>query len=258
LITDTNVSLSRWPFRRLPGDEPADLVARLRQRDVTQAWAGSFDALLHEDIAGVNARLAADCQRHGSGFLLPFGTINLRLPDWKEDLRRCVEEHRMLGIRLHPNYQGYALTDFAFAELLGLAAARGVVVQCAVAMEDERTQNPLVRAPEISLAPLPALVSRTPKLRLQILNANHPAPDLMKALLAAGNVYFDFARTESVRGLSNLVTQAPDRVVFGSHTPFYYFESALLKIREAALDEKQRRAVFTANAARLLGRAVAQ
>ncbi len=37
MIVDTNVYLSRWPFRRLPGDEPADLVAKLRSRNVTQA-----------------------------------------------------------------------------------------------------------------------------------------------------------------------------------------------------------------------------
>ena len=51
MIIDVNVSLSRWPFRRLIGDEPADLVARLRKRNVVQAWAGTFDGLLHKDLA---------------------------------------------------------------------------------------------------------------------------------------------------------------------------------------------------------------
>ena len=258
MITDTNVSLSRWPFRRLPGDDPGELVQRLRKRNVSQAWAGSFDALLHEDIAGVNARLAADCRRHGKDFLLPFGAINLRLPDWKEDLRRCAEDHRMPGIRLYPNYQGYHITDPSFPELLRLAAARNLVVQLAVAMEDERTQNPLVRVPEVSLAPLPEILAKTPKLRVQVLNANRPAPELMKKLLAAGDIFFDFARTESVHGLSGLMAQAPERVVFGSHSPFYYFESALLKVTEAGLDEAQRRAVLSGNAARLLGQGRAQ
>ena len=49
MIIDTNVNISRWPFRRLAGDETPDLVARLRKRNVTQAWAGSFDGILHKE-----------------------------------------------------------------------------------------------------------------------------------------------------------------------------------------------------------------
>src|SRR5262249_34048486 len=42
-FVDVNVNLSRWPFRRLKGDEPAELVAKLRSQNVVQAWAGSLD-----------------------------------------------------------------------------------------------------------------------------------------------------------------------------------------------------------------------
>ena len=54
MIIDVNVNLSRWPTRRLPCDETPHLVARLRERGIAQAWAGSFDGLLYKDLAAVN------------------------------------------------------------------------------------------------------------------------------------------------------------------------------------------------------------
>lgn len=253
-MIDTNVYLSRWPFRRLPGDETADLAARLRKREIAQAWAGSFDGILHKDIGGVNARLAADCRTHGKGLLVPFGSVNPMLPDWREDLRRCAEEYRMPGIRLHPNYHRYQLGDPVFAEVLHEAAARRLIVQLAVSMEDLRTQHPLLRVPPVDLAPLPAAIKREPAVRLVLLNWG---PVLrgqpMKAFADAGNVYFDIATAEGIEGIARLVERLPgDRVVFGSNAPLFLLDAALLKMRESGLPEEKKKAVFEDNARRLL------
>jgi predicted TIM-barrel fold metal-dependent hydrolase len=254
-LIDTNVTLSRWPCRRLPLDETPALVARLRSQGVKQAWAGSFDGLLHKDIASVNARLAEDCRKHGRGLLVPFGTINPRMPDWEDDLRRCQEEHKMPGVRLHPNYQDYKLDEPAFAKLLDVTRERGLIVQLVVTMEDERTQHPLMRAPHVDVTPLLALLASRSNLRMVLLNWSRGVSSaLLAKLSAAGQVYFDIAMLEGVGGVANLLKQVPaDRVVFGSHAPFFYLESAVLKLKESALSEPQATCIRAGNARRLLG-----
>jgi len=254
MIVDTSVYISRWPFRRLPGDELPDLIAKLRSHNVTQAWAGSFDGLLHEDVASVNNRLATACRTLGNGLLLPFGTVNPTLPDWRDDLRRCHEDHEMPGIRLHPNYHGYTLDDPRFAELLRRAADRAMVVQVVLNMEDERTQHPLVRVKEVDTGPLLKLIREIRGLRLVIQNRKRePSGKLLGRLSYTGEVYFDFAMLEGVGAIPKLLEEIPsDRLLFGSHYPFFYFESALLKMQEAGLDESQQKAIFAENAQLLI------
>lgn len=250
-MTEVNVTLHRWPFRRLFGDDPVTLVAHLREKGVTQAWAGSFDGLLHRDISGVNARLAGDCERYGPNFLVPFGSMNPKLPDWQEDLRRIQDVHHMPGIRLHPNYHGYTLADPVAAELLDAAARRNLIVQIVLGMEDERTQNPIMRVPVVNPAPLLDLVKRWPSLHLLILNGNR-VPHA-KELSAAGTCYFDTAMVEGVGGVARLAAEvSANRVLFGSHFPFFYFESSDLKLKEAGLPPDEDRAIREGNARALL------
>jgi uncharacterized protein len=254
-LIDVNVNLGRWPLRHVRGDDTSALATMLRHQSVIQAWAGSFDGLLHKDIGAVNTRLAEECRRHGRGLLVPFGSINPKLPDWDEELRRCAEEHRMPGVRLHPNYHGYKLDDPDFAKLLRLATELRLIVQLVPVMEDERMMHRLMRVEPVDTAPLVNLVKQTPGLRLVLLNAlktlrGKPLVDLV----AAGEVYVEFSMLEGVGGVEKLLAQIPaERVLFGSYAPLFYFESSLLKLQESPLNAEQVRAIRYNNAQRLLG-----
>src|SRR5205823_7766446 len=184
------------------------------------------------------------------------GSINPKLPGWEEDVRRCSEDYKMPGIRLHPNYHGYALTDPVFAELLHLAAGHRLIVQMVLSMEDLRTQHPLMRVPPVDISALPQLVTREPGVRIVLLNW---APALggarLQPLAEAGAVFFDIATVEGIEGLARLVERlSPDRVLFGSNSPLFYLEAAHLKMQESGLPDDLKNKLFEGNARQLLSR----
>ena len=253
-IVDSNVSLFHWPFRRLPLDEPSALVEKLRSLGISQAWAGSFEGLLHRDLAGVNERLAEICGDYPE--LVPIGSINPTLPDWEEDLRRCAEVYDMPGVRLHPNYHGYTLEDARFARLLKLAAAAGQFVQITAVMEDTRTQHDLVRVADVNLAPLPEVMAGVPEARVQILN-HRPRSPLLDELAKTPGLFFDTARVEATDGVSTMMRSVPaGRVLFGSHAPFLIPEAALIRVHESAsLDETKLSELLAGNAEQLMEQA---
>ena len=236
-MIDTNVSIGHWPFHKLPGSQPTSVTASLERNGIHQAWVNNLEGLFDRDITSVNQRLVEFCGQAPSGLLVPFGTINPTLPAWEEDLQRCVVAHKFRGIRLHPGAHGYDLNHPALAPLLALAAERNLIVQLVVMMEDERTQHPVFRIPAVDLAPLPQLVKTIPSLRLVVLNAFRKLTlDDAATLAASGRVWFDIAMLEGVDRVSALVEKVgAERILFGSHFPLFYIESAVLKLRETML-----------------------
>lgn len=247
-LADCHVYLGSNPFRQLGAENTAEFIQGLTKRGVTEAWAGAFEGLLRRDVANVNRELAKACQ---NSILRPCGTVNLSLPDWQDDVRRCAEDHGMRVIRLHPNYHGYDLKEPAFRELLPLAAKHRLLVQLVVQMEDQRTQNPRVSVTPVDLKPLSGILQEMKEARIMLLNANTAM--LLRHLQECPNVWLDFAMIEGVGGVEALLQTWPlERLVFGSFAPVFYWESARLKMQESALNAAQSSAVQWQNAASLL------
>jgi predicted TIM-barrel fold metal-dependent hydrolase len=261
-IIDVNIHLFAWPFRKLKYATTDALVAKLRRHRITQAWAGSFDAVLQKRLDEVNRALAEECQSHGDGMLVAFGSVNPAWPDWKEDVRRCHEQYRMRGLRLYPAYHRYTLDHPEFARLLGVAGERGLVVQIVMRLEDERVHHPAVDVPLVNPAPLADVLKSVPQAKVQLINsAGTLLGNSLAALLRDTQVTFDIAAVEGNGGVGRLMEgKNPvyrgaipvDRLVFGSHAPYFPCESALLKLFESPLSIEQLEKLMNANARRLI------
>ena len=260
-IIDTNINLFSWPFRALKYRETKALVAKLKKHRVIEAWAGSFEALLSKDMNGVNARLAAECHEHGRGFLIPFGSVNLAWPDWQEDARRCHEVHKMPGIRIYPGYQPFDLDHPGMESLVKMTSERGLILQLVFGMEDPRVHHPIIN---VTFGPLLKAVGGTPNAKVQVLHLSPPQGDDLPRFMTKPNTFMDISRLEGNGAVGRMIgtieglpsARVPvDRIVFGSHAPYFPVETALLKLIESPLDALQLQAIMQGNARRLLPRA---
>jgi predicted TIM-barrel fold metal-dependent hydrolase len=261
-ITDTNIHLFQWPFRRLKYDNTRALVEKLRKHRVSQAWAGSYESLFSKSIDVTNARLAKECRENGKGMLIPFGTVNPAWPDWEEDLRRCHEVHKMPGIRIYPGYQTIDLTRPEFAKLITEATKRSMIVQIVGDIDDTRVEHPIVETRKFKLDPLADIVKNTPRANVQLLNWNlYIDNDLLIKLVAETNISFDIAWLESVGALGHSIEgkswegqQTPipvERFLFGSNAPIFPVEASTIKLFESPLTLQQMKAVMNENARKL-------
>lgn len=262
-IIDSNVHLFDWPFRKLKHAGAKALVAKLRRHRISKAWAGSFEAVLHKQLDPVNRRLAEECQAQSDGMLVPIGSVNPAWPDWDEDLRRCHEQYKMPGIRLYPAYHGYALDDAEFARLLAEAVRRKLLVQITLRLEDERVHHQALVIGAVDVGPLVELLKRLPEAKVQLINSAGPLlGNQVPALVRDTKIAFDIAATEGNGGVGRLIEgKNPsykgaipvERLLFGSHAPYFPCESALLKLFESPLSREQLEKLMHANARGLIG-----
>jgi predicted TIM-barrel fold metal-dependent hydrolase len=263
-IIDTNVNLFQWPFRNLKYADTSALVAKLKKHRIIEAWAGSFEALLHKDLSGANERLAAECRERGAGLLKPFGSVNLAWADWEDDVRRCHEVLRMPGLRIYPGYQPFDLGHADFKRLLAVTRERGLLLQIAFGMEDSRVHHPALQLVPVTVAPLVAALKAEPKAKVQLLHfVGRPLGADLRQLTTETSATIDFSRWEGNGAVGKLTGTAPgsqgapavpiDRVLFGSHAPYFPVETAVLKLIESPFGKEQLNAIMQGNARRLLG-----
>jgi predicted TIM-barrel fold metal-dependent hydrolase len=261
VIVDTNVDILGWPFRNLKYGAIPDLVAKLRKHRVKEAWTGSYEALFHKNIDAVNAKLASACEEQGDGLLTPFGAVNPAWPDWQEDLRRVDELYGMPGIKLYPSYQNFSLGDPEVAQLIEQATDRGLIVVIAVDMEDERVHHPRIHVTAADVRPLAEVLPKIPDARVVLANAfRHVRGNRLQLLIDETDVLFDIARLDGAGGLQEVLGDglyrgaelSLDRLVFGSHAPFFPIENVLFKFMESPVTEAQAAAIMHENVEQVL------
>ncbi len=249
-MIDADVLVGHYPFRPFPhpSHDPDRLKEYLQAKGITRACLASLHAVFYADPQQGNAELFP--QIAGDAFFLPVGTINPTLHNWRDTLARCVEVYGCRLVRLLPNYHLYSLADGCVADFLDEAQHRRVVVSIVKRLEDERMHHLLMKVPGVENREISALAQRYPH---PLLIQSAYFQEIKELAVAASQLYFDIAFAETMNTLQRLVeTVAADRLLFSTHTPFFYPEAAIGKVERWATSAEQRQQVYRGTLAQLL------
>ena len=107
----------------------------------------------------------------------------------------------------------------------------------------------------------PSVLKKVPQAKVQLINSAGPLlGNNVSALVRETQVTFDIAATEGNGGVGRLIEgKNPsyrgaipvERLLFGSHAPFFPCESALMKLFESPLSLEQLEKLMNANARQL-------
>ena len=257
MIIDFNAYLGHWPFRPLQHNTASSLLRLMDRHGIDVAVVSSLSSIFYKNAHAGNQEVGQQIRRHRDR-LVPFAVINPTYADWEEDLRVCVEEFGVKGLRLYPDYHGYDFGDARCSELIAAAADRGLVLAVPMRVTDSRQSHWLFRVPEIPVTRAVKAVQSYTAARFAFLNgARFTGSPLGRRDNGLGrNYYIEISRLSAVMQaeIRQLMDDlGPNRLLFGTGMPMKSPGPALVKMEALKATKREKERVLWRNANVLLG-----
>lgn len=265
MIFDINAWVGTWPFRHLTDSDAHGVAGRMVRAGIDRAVVSSIEAIFHRNPQPLNERLAESLEPF-DGKLLGAATINPIFPAWEDDIRDAHEKLGFRAVRLFPQYHDYDVAGSLAKKVVAMCAERHLAVFIPQRVEDVRQHHWMDPGKEVSLGGIADLVAAVPDATVIVPNARGivDSPLWTRAELRERRWYVDTSLTEFLYGLHYSVDRAnpmrgffddggADHLLFGTHQPFSYAASALVKLATLPIDDETRERVAWHSAAEIFG-----
>jgi predicted TIM-barrel fold metal-dependent hydrolase len=263
LPIDLNAWLGSYPFRSVR-DTPDTLIARMDRFGIGKAAVSSIEAAFHRNVQPANEQLLVEIDGHRER-LIPLATISPTYPKWEQDLARCLEAGAR-GVRLIPQYHGYRLTGPVGRDVIRAVTSANLPIFIPHRLEDARERHWMDSGGVVDLEEIAETIAAFPDTTFVINNARGIArsplwkrEDLRDACwyvdLSLAEIHYGLHREiDNARDLADIIDQGgADHFVFGTHQPFSYAASALVKLATLGVDQEQLDRIARKSALNILG-----
>lgn len=201
-----------------------------------------------ESINEFAARVNGEYQ----GKLLSFGGIHPDSEDYKSELRR-IRELGIIGIKLHPDYQGVMIDDVRYMNIIEYADELGLIILTHAGI-DIGLPEPVHCPPDRTRKVIDRL---QPKKFVLAHYGGWKQWDAVYECLAGTDVWLDTAFTFDYIGqeqfLRILEKHGSDRILFATDSPWSDMGEGIRAMNALPLSEEVKKAILGENAKHLLG-----
>ncbi len=253
---DVNAFLGDYPWRRIPGTSPRDILGAMDRTGIDQAWVSHLPGVFWRDPAEGSEWLYEAAA--ASPRFAPVPAVHPGLAHWEEAIELAVERGAP-AVRADPTRYGLAPDGDEMRRLAVACGSAGIALMLSVRFEDARQRHPNDRADELPPSAVRALIRSDPRLRILVTHAERAFVE---------EVHFGSTPDEADRlwwdicwlwgppedHLETLLsTIGPDRFVFGTGQPLRLPENSIAKLDLLDLTDEHRAAIESGNAARVAG-----
>ncbi|MBD3181277.1 amidohydrolase family protein [Candidatus Poribacteria bacterium] len=251
-MIDINTYTGSWPYRPLKYSRLTDLQQMLNSHGIQKALVSPIEGMFYDDPQLANEELYKAIKK--SHQLLPVAVIDPSMTNWSQSMEKCFIEMKFIALKLHPNYHGYSLSHDSVYQMLELAGQTNKPVIIQMRIQDIRAQSDLARAEDVSIQQVIGVVRDHPNTGfilggIKWVEAAVSSQDIKEL----ENLWLDISNLEYMGGLRRMIQlYGPQKLVFGTHAPFFVVRSAILKLQAAGLSEEERKNITIGNAQTVL------
>ena len=256
MVIDVNAFVGAYPWRKVPGTSPRDLLGAMDRAGIDTAWVSHLPGVFWRDPTEGNDWLWETTGREPR--FEPVPAVQPELAGW-ERIISAAAERGAPAVRADPTFHGMAPAGPPMRELAAACGDASVPLLLAVRFEDGRQRHPNDRADELPAAAVRALVRSDPRVRILVTHADrgfieevHFGSTPEEAARLWWDISWIWGPPEDQLALL-LDTIGPERFVFGSGQPLRLPETPVARLDLLDLSAESREAIESVNARRLAG-----
>lgn len=252
-IIDTSVWAGNWAFCYLKYGNYELLKERLSKYNIVRAYVSPIEAILEQDPIWANLHMynvIDNMKNKTTQFFSPVPIIDMSFENWSENIEFAVSRKDVKVIKLLPNYHMYEIDGEKLESLIEYTSKYDIIISIQMRVEDTRRHHPLMKVPDVDIIKILKVISCFSKQKFIICNGY--LNDVEQALYFLDNVYVDISSVETQDVFLYLYDKyGLERLLFASHSAFYYIEGNIFKLGLSGLDKDYINKVAYENASEL-------